>query len=169
MSVAGTASSVTRKPLTRKFTTAGGSGPSSSVLGPDDRLGGARQVEDEGRSEPGDGAGRRRDCEHEIESPTGPMGRGAVGLRPAATRLGDGRTTRTTGAPSMLWTRLSEPLRRICTIVIGLSEMSPFASNRKLPSRPPVTRVRNSSSMTERRVPSEREIASRRTSAACAA
>ena len=43
-------------------------------------------------------------------------------------------------------TRLSEPPRRTCTIVIGLSEMSPLASNRKLPSRPSVTRVRNSSS-----------------------
>ncbi len=91
----------------------------------------------------------------------------AIARRPRD--AGDGRTTRTTGAPSMLWTRLSEPPRRTCTIVIGLSEMSPLASNPKLPRRPFSTRVRNSSSTTERRVPSERAMASSRTSAACAA
>ena len=65
--------------------------------------------------------------------------------------------------------RPARPPPRDGRIVTAGAVMSPFSSNPKSPSRPSVICVRRSSSVIEARVPSDRAIASSRTSADCAA
>ena len=104
-------------------------------------------------------------CKHDANVVPAPRDR-ATARRPSRDRADDHLSVRLGTRTTRL--RMALPLRTEYRAT-GAGVMSPYRSNENEPRIPPVTRVLNSSSTTPARVPSERAIASRSTSAACAA